>query len=440
LSSALYFREARATLALAMPIVVAQVSQMLIGITDNAMIGRVGTEPLAAAAVTHSVFGVFFTIGIGLLSPVGVFAARDSGAGDVNGCAAWLRHGRVVALTAGVLAFCLMAGLVTQLRRLGQPPEVVAIVRPFFLLIAASIVPTLFFQVQRQFAEAMGRPWVPMGIMLADVALNAWLNWIFIWGHWGMPALGLTGSGLATLLARTAAVVALALWLRTSPTFSAVRAAPHPGLESARFRAFARLGLPAAGSLLFEAGAFGAAALMMGWLSATALAAHQIALSCAAFTFMFPLGLAIAVSMRVSKALGEGRRDALRPIGFGGLIMSSMAMACFAMVFAIAGEPLARLFSMDTAVVALAAKLLVVAAVFQLFDGAQVLGAMALRGLTDVRVPTAITFAAYWLIALPGGYFFGVHGIGPLGVWISLATGLAFAAVLLAWRFARLTR
>ncbi|WP_245844417.1 MATE family efflux transporter [Nibricoccus aquaticus] len=441
MSSTLLIQESRRTLALAFPIIVGQVGQMLIGITDTALIGRVGTVPLAAAAFTHSVFGVFFIVGIGLLIPVGVFSAREFGAGDLRGCAAWLRHGRMVALAVSAVGVALMALLVTQLDRFGQPPEVVAIMTPFYLLIAASLVPTLFFQVQRQFAESLGHPWVPMMIMLVDVALNALLNWMFIWGHLGAPAMGLTGSGVATLIARTAAVVAIAMWLRRAKALSAVRAAAVNGKwERERFRALWRMGLPAGGAMLFEAGAFGAAALMMGWLGATALAAHQVALSCAAFAFMFPLGLSTAASMRVSNAIGEGRREALRAIGFGALGMSSVFVLVFATAFGFAGEAIARLFSADTAVVALAAKLLLVAAVFQLFDGAQVVAGGALRGLTDVKVPTAITFVAYWMLALPGGYFLGVRGVGPLGVWGALAAGLAFAAVFLAWRFARLTR
>ena len=427
-------RELRPTLALALPMIVGQVSQMLIGITDAAFIGRVGTVELAAAAFSHGIFGMFYIVGIGFLLPVGVFTARDHGAGDHAGCGAWLRHGRVMALVAGSGAFLLLAGLSTQLHRFGQPPEVVAIVRPFFLLNSLSLVPVFYFQVQRQYLDALGRPWVGTTVMLADVGLNALLNWIFIWGHLGAPALGLTGSGLATLIARTLAVSAIGVWLRGETDSSR-------GLAWARFREMLHLGVPVAGSLLFESGAFAAAALMMGWLGATALAAHQIALSCAAFTFMFPLGLAMAASIRISKALGEGRREALRAIGFGALGLASLVMLTFATVFALAGVTLARGFTADPAVIALAAQLLVVAAIFQLFDGGQVVSSGALRGLGDVKVPTVITFVAYWLIALPGGYLLAFKlGNGPVGVWTGLAAGLGCAALLLGRRFHRLTR
>ncbi|ACB74778.1 MATE family efflux transporter [Opitutus terrae] len=433
-------REIRPTLLLAFPIILGQLSQMLIGITDNAMIGRIGTVPLAAAAFTHGVFGVFYVTGLGLLMGVGVLAARDAGAGQLASCAAWLRQGRALALVVGGGAFGALAIASTQLHRFGQPPEVVAIVRPFFLLISLSLVPVLFFQVQRQFAESLGRPWVPMVIMLGDVVVNAWLNWLLIWGHWGLPALGLFGSGLATLLARTFAVGAIALWIRRAATFKPVRTAPPLRWTRQRWRALLGIGVPTAGSLLFESGAFAAAALMMGWLGATALAAHQIALSCAASTFMFPLGLSMAVSLRLSRSLGEGERTILRPIWLGALGVSTLLMATFAAVFVVAGGLLARGFTTDPAVISVAAQLLIVAAFFQVFDGAQVVGAGALRGLTDVKLPTLITFCAYWVLALPGAYLLGVRGgFGPTGIWTALALGLGCAALLLALRFHLLT-
>jgi MATE family multidrug resistance protein len=428
------WKELRLTLALALPMIVAQVSQMLIGITDAAMIGRVGTVQLAASAFTGGVFGLFYIVGIGLLLPVGVFTARDHGAKDDAGCAAWLKHGKAMALAVGTACFVLLALVSTQLHRFGQPAEVVAVMRPYFLICSFSLIPVFYFQVQRQYLDALGRPWVGTTIMLVDVGLNAFFNWIFIWGHFGAPALGLTGAGAATLLVRCLAVAVIAFWLRREP-----RAAGP--LERGRFREMLAMGVPAAGSLLFESGAFSAAMLMMGWLGATALAAHQVALSCAAFTFMFPLGLSMAVSIRISKSRGEGRLAALRPIGFGALGLSSLVMLVFALVFGFGGTLLARAFTPDPAVIALAAQLLVIAAIFQLFDGGQVVASGALRGLTDVKVPTVITFIAYWIVSLPLAYVLAFHtSLGSLGIWTGLAAGLACAAVLLATRFGRLTR
>lgn len=437
-----YLREIRPTLALALPIIVGQVSQMLMGVTDSVMIGRAGTLPLAASSFGGNVFGVFYVLGIGLMLPVAILASRARGAGQPAESAEYLRHGLALALGFGVLETLTMVGLSTQLGRFGQPPEVLALVTPFFLLIAASLVPVFVYLVLRQFAEAMGRPWVPMVVMLAGVGLNAALNWVFIYGHLGVPALGLTGAGLSTLLSRTLGAGVIFVLLRRDP---AMRAAwPQRwfgGYSRERFREMLHIGLPAAGMLLFESSAFAYSTIMIGWLGAVPLAAHQIGLTCASLTFMVPLGLSMATGMRLSRAVGAGELARRRPIGFSALGVGALLMAAFGLVFFMGGRAIATWFVHDAAVIALAAQLLVVAALFQLFDGAQAIGAASLRGITDVKVPAAITFAAYWLVALPLGYFLGVRsGYGAVGVWTGIAAGLACAAVLLGVRFARLTR
>lgn len=439
---AAYRREIRPTLTLAAPIVVGQVCQMLMGVTDSAMIGHVGTVPLAASSFGNNVFTIFYVLGIGLMIPVSLFVARARGAQQPAEAAEYLRHGIAGALACGVLELLVMAAMSTQLDRFGQPVEVLAVVTPYFLLCAASIIPVLVYLVLRQFAEAMGHPWMPMLVMLAGVGLNALLNWIFIFGHLGMPALGLTGAGISTLISRTLGTLLIFAWLARYP---AVRAAwPQRwrgGYSLARFRAMVAIGAPAAGMLLFESTAFAFSGIMIGWLGAVPLAAHQIAITCASLAFMFPLGLSMAAGMRVSQAVGAGERDKLRPIAFGTMGLGLAVMAGFALMFAAGGSVIAGWFVRDAAVIALAARLLVVAAIFQLADGLQVLAAAVLRGIMDVRVPAGITLAAYWGIALPLGYALGIAGSwGAAGVWMGIAGGLAFAAVFLTVRFARLTR
>ena len=437
-----YLREFRATLALALPIVIGQVSQMLMGVVDSVMIGHAGTVPLAAASFSIHIFNLFYVTGIGVMIPVSIYVARARGAEKPEEAAEYLRHGVALAVTIGLAEMLLMFALTTQFERFGQPPEVLAIVRPYFLLFASSIVPVLLYLALRQFSEAMGHPWAPMFILLCSVALNAVLNWILIYGNLGAPAMGLTGAGIATLVARVADAVVTWWWLKRDPR---VRAAwPRRwwgGYSRARFREMLGVGLPASGMLLFEASAFALSGIMIGWLGSIPLAAHQIAISCASLTFMFPLGLSMATGMRVSHAVGAGERARVRRIAFGGIGAGLVLMLGFAAVFGFGGRVLATWFVEDGVVIALAAQLLIVAAFFQLFDGVQVIAASALRAVTDVRVPTMITFVAYWLIALPLGYTIGVRGpLGAVGVWTGIASGLAFAAIFLSARLARLTR
>jgi len=409
--------EVRPTLALAVPIIVGQVSQMLMGITDSVMIGQTGTVPLAASSFGGNVFGVFYIVGIGLMLPVAVFVARARGAQRPEECGEYLRHWA----RAGAGLWAAGDGLD------GCARDAVALVsataggvgggESVFFLIGASITPVLLYLALRQFAEALGRPWVPMFIMLGGVGLNVGLNWIFIWGHLGAPAMGLAGAGLATLISRALAVGVIFEWLRRDPaTRVAWPRSWWAPLSGVRVKEMLRLGLPTSGILFFESGAFTAAAIMMGWLGAAPLAAHQIALSCAGTTFMVSLGLSMAAGMRVSAAVGAGETPRLRPIGYSALGLG-VVISMFSMVIDFAaGRMVAGWFVDDAAVVDLAARLLVVAALFQVADGAQVIGAALLRGLTDVKLPAVITFVAYWLVAIPARLcFWGARRIRGRG-------------------------
>jgi len=437
-----YLREIRPTLALAIPITIGQVSQMLMGITDSIMIGHKGTVPLAASSFGGNVFGVFYVLGIGLMLPVALFVAHARGANRPAEAGEYLRHGVALALGFGAIETVLIAALATQMQWFRQPPEIVAIVNPFFLLIGASITPVLVYLALRQYAEAMGRPWVPMLVMLVGVGLNAFLNWVFIYGHLGVPALGLTGAGISTLTSRTVGALAIFEWVRRDPRLNA--ALPRhwwAPLSRERLKEMLHLALPTSGMLLFESGAFAASAVMMGWLGAVPLAAHQIAITCVSTTFMFVLGLSMASGMRISAAIGAGAFSRLRPIGFSALTLGAIIAAVFMAFYLFAGRTLSGWFVHDPAVVSVAAELLVVAALFQFFDGTQVISAALLRGLKDVKVPVVITFTAYWIVATFGAYFLGIRGgFGAVGIWVGLAAGLGFAALFLIIRFARLTR
>jgi MATE family multidrug resistance protein len=435
-------KEVRATLFLAIPIAIGQLSQMLMGVMDSVMIGRVGTVPLASSSFGTGIFNIFFIIGVGILTPVSIFASRARGAGRHDEAGEYLRHGLLLAAVSGVAEVALIVYLGFHLAWFQQTPEVLSAVNPFFLLIGFSLLPVLAYLALRQFAESMGRPWVPVLIILGGVGLNVILNWILIYGHLGSPAFGLTGAGIATLTSRILASVAIFFWLRFDPAMrSAWPRSWFAPFHGHRFRQMLAIGIPASGCLLFEGGAFAAATVMMGWLGAESLAAHQIALSCAAMTFMVPLGIALAVGMRTSAAVGAGHQAIVRDIWLGGALMGAAVSMAIMVAFLCFGRQIATCFIADPHVVATATSLLVVAGIFQVFDGTQVINSSALRGLRDVKVPALITFVAYWVIALPLGYCLGIRsGFGGSGIWSGLAAGLAVAAVLLGLRFLRLTR
>lgn len=434
--------EAPGLAKLALPISLGSASQILMGVFDSLMIGETGTVPLAAAAFTGGVFTFFMIAGIGLLLPVSVLVARPGSMLQRN---EWLRHGTLLGLGAGLLGSVGMLSLVPLLHLFGQPQEVLDIVTNYWILIALSLGPVLVQQAQRQYSEARGDPWGPMALNALAVGLNVLLNWLLIHGHWGFPALGLEGAGLATLLSRVTLMWGQTRWLRNRhrneegwpKTLREWLRRP----DSGRLREALSLGLPSAGQLLFEVCAFSAAAVMMGWLGAIPLAAHQIALSCVSFTFMFPLGLSQAASIRISASRG-GATPLLkrRHIASDALLMTWLGMGLFSLILVLLRQRIPEAFVDDAAVTTCASGLLLVAAFFQLADGTQVVSSGCLRGLEDVKVPTLITGMAYWGLAIPCSLALGVWRDDPSGIWLGLACGLAFAAGTLTLRLQRKLR
>jgi multidrug resistance protein, MATE family len=434
--------ELRGTLVLAVPIMAGFVGQMLMGITDTVMVGRVGTIPLAASAFAHNLYHLPMVAGFGLLSAVGVQVSQAYGAGRRSAAGEALRHGLVVAVGMG-----LVMGLFIWLTRahygwLRQPPEVLAEAQTYLLLVGWSMLPALVSHAIKLFSDSLTRVWPPMFILLGGVLLNIGLNWVLIFGKLGFPALGLAGAGWATLISRGATMVGLGVYLMRSPGMGVwLPACWRVPLRRVNLAELWRLGAPVAAQHLLEVGAFVFAAFMMGWIGAEALAAHQIALTCAATSFMFALGLGMAVSIRVGHAWGAQLRGRLRRVGFTGLGMTGVMMAGFGIFFMVGARVIAGWFTPAREVVGLAAGLLLVAAMFQVFDGLQVVALCALRGMSDVRVPALIAAIAYWGVALPLGYVLGfVMGWGAVGVWVGLAAGLGTAAGVLMWRFWELSR
>jgi MATE family, multidrug efflux pump len=406
------------------------------------MIGHVGVVALAACAFVNAVAHLPLVFGLGLLSSIAVLTSQAYGARKPDEAGEILRHGLLVSVVMGLVSALSMFGLHPFLNRLGQPPEVAAQSGSYLLLFGASLLPALVAHGCKQFAEALKHPWAPTFVMLGGVLLNVLLNWVLIYGHWGAPALGLAGAGWATFLARLVmALVLVGYVLRASALRRFQPLSWRKALSPERFYRLLRIGWPVAGQHFCEVSAFAFAALMMGWIGAEAIAAHQIAITCAGLTFMFSLGLGAAVCIRVGHAYGARQFQRMQRIGFGGVGLAATIMGSFGVVFMLAGRPIAEVFIDSPAVVELTARLLVVAAIFQIADGVQVTSISALRGLADVRVPALIAVLAYWVLAIPLGAGLAFPGqYGAVGIWIGLATGLGVAAIGLAWRFHLQTR
>ncbi|MBJ7327049.1 MAG: MATE family efflux transporter [Chthoniobacterales bacterium] len=428
-------RELPPTLKLALPITAGQVGQMLLGVTDTIMVGQVGTLPLAACSFANSMIMVVAIAGYGVFTAVSVRVSHAHGAGAAESVARSLHAGVGLAVVFGLAAALFFHLVYPLFHHFGQAPGVVEEARAYTLIVAWSLLPSFAVAVFRNYFDSQSRPWPAFWILLGGVFLNVALNWVLIYGKFGVPALGLTGAGVATLISRIATMAGL-VWLIWGGPARPSHRWSFDGALLSEHAAMLRLGLPAGLTLLGEVGAFSVAAILIGKLGAVPLAAHQIAITCASTSFMFPLGVAMASTVRIAQASGAGRHHLLRPIAAGSWALGVGVMAAFAVLLLLANRPIAAAFVRDEEVISIAASLLVVAGIFQLVDGVQVVGSGLLRGLRDATGPMVITVAAYWVVALPLGTWLAFRGgMGAQGMWTGLALGLGVAAVLLVKRF-----
>jgi MATE family multidrug resistance protein len=323
-----------------------------------------------------------------------------------------------------------------------QPGDVVALAVPYLTIIGVSLIPTMIFQTYRQFAEGLERTRMAMVVVVGSNVVNIILNYILIFGKLGAPALGLNGAGWATLVSRVVMALSMMMYVWYGSRFREYRRGFRWGSYSrALLSRMLHIGLPAGTQFIFEVGAFGFSALMMGWMGTTALAAHQIAINLASISYMTTSGLGAAATIRVGIFLGQNDMRNLRASAFTMIGMAIVVMTAWAVLFIVARGFLPTLYVSDVAVIELASSLLIVAAFFQLSDGVQVVCAGALRGIQDVKVPSLLIFVAYWIIALPVGYWLAfVRNLGPHGIWLGLLIGLTLTALAMVFRFHYLSR
>ncbi|MEO6872596.1 MAG: MATE family efflux transporter [Chthoniobacterales bacterium] len=433
--------EGRLTAALALPLAAGQLSQMLIALSDTLMVGRLGVLPLAAATFANNVLYLPFIFGLGFTTAVSIRVSQARGGGDQPAARAALRHGFYLALVIGGLTMLGVWGIQPFLGLFRQEPEIVRAVPRYFLLVAASMIPALGTMAVKSHADAMNKPWVPLWILLAGAALNVFFNWVFIYGKLGAPRMGLDGSGLATLLSRIAILVVMLRWsMRARSVRDWVPTHWFRALEWNAVRDLVRLGIPTSVQLLAEVSAFVMATLLIGTLGPAALASHQVAMTCSAMIFMVPLGVSMAMTVRMGEAWGSAQVVRLRSILASGWALVLIFTVGSAQAFLFFHHTIASWFLTDPSAIALTANLLLIAAAFQVSDALQVSSAGALRGLGDVKVPVAVAIVAYWVVSIPVGWWLAFpRGLGVIGVWLGITLGLTITALTLGARVWRMT-
>ncbi|MEN9410319.1 MAG: hypothetical protein RL216_2293 [Pseudomonadota bacterium] len=423
---------------LALPIVMGLAASTLIGVTDSVMLAPLGPVPLAAVGLTGAVAVLFYSAIYGLLSALSVRIGAAWGAGEGRRIPAILRSGLVLGLLVGVGAAALMAALWPLLPLLRQPPEVIEAMPAYWFAICAFMVPFSVLTAFKSAFEAVERPWLGTAFAFLAVAINVPLNYALIWGVGPFPALGLTGAGIASLLAETLALGAALLWWLYAPSMRRLRL--RRGVEGREMGATLREGAPLGAMYVVETAAVSVATLMIGAFGTVALAGNQVAQSVGGLLYMLPLGVAGAVAIRVAQERGAGNAGALRPIALAAVAVAMVWLVGAALVLAFKGDAIARLVTDDPDVVAVAAAIFLVFAPMQISDAVQSAMLGALRGLSDTAWPAAVSAIAYWPVALPLGWVLAHPvGMGPAGVWAGFILALAGAGAALTVRFWRRT-
>jgi multidrug resistance protein, MATE family len=431
------------TIQLAIPIITGELAQLSLHLIDTAMVGAISYKHLAAAALVMTAANIPFIIGIGMTISVSQMVSLANGRRDHQLVSHYLFNGF---LLCTAFALVISGGLVfgrNILTHLHQDPQVVVLALPFMTLVGLSVIPMLLFMTLKQFTDGLEYTKTAMMLSVASMPINVFLNWLLIYGNWGFPRMELAGAGYATLITRTLIFVVLGLIVlkhRTFRRFVAVREKQWK-YNLKTMRELLRIGIPSSMQLGVEVCAFAVSGIIIGTISAVAQAAHQIALSCAAFTFMVSMGLSQAGSIRVSNAYGRKEWNKIRVIGETTLVAALLYGSICGICFVVLRWQLPLIFNKDPDVVKLAALLLLFAAVFQISDATQATGAGLLRGIKDVKLPTLLVMIAYWVIGLPVGWLFAFHyRMGAAGIWLGLIIGLTLASIFLVGRFLKMVR
>ena len=436
----------RRNLKVALPIMLTHVGASLVGLVDTMMVGHYSTTDLAAVSFSNAIFFTMMVFAMGALmgltplisQQIGHKASAEADGTEDDRIAHLLRAGTVLTLILTVLTVVPLAMVIPMMGSLGQEPEVVATAKTYYLLIVISLIPFLFFCTEKQFLEGLGNTTVAMVISIAMNLLNVVLNYVLIYGHLGLPAMGATGAGIATLISRTLLPVLFFafIWFRKEWRWYLRDKSGLP-LRPVLKEVW-KVGAPIGMQTWIETFTFTLTTIIVGWLGKEAIAAHQIALQISDMTFMLAVGVGSATTIRVSYQLGKGDLHAARMASNASIHLVLLMNTIGAVLMIGLRNYIPLLFTEDSAVIDIAASLILCAGFFQYADGMQCVGAAMLRGLTDVRLPMVYAFIAYIVISLPVGLICTFTlGMGAVGMWVGFIVALTIAAVLFHVRFRR---
>lgn len=437
--------ESKKTVKLALPIIFGELAQMMLHIIDTVMIGALGDESykqVAASALALSVINIPFVIGIGITMSVSQMVSMAKGKNDTAAVSHYLYNGFWLCT---IVALLVCAGIElgkNVVFHLGQDPEIARLSLPYLSVMGLSIIPMLLFMTLKQFTDGLEYTKTAMVLSVISLPLNVFINWLLIYGNWGFPRMEMVGAAYGTLISRSAIFIALAYVILRHKIYR-----PYISLRQQQWfikkktiKELLDIGIPSSLQIGMEAGVFAVSAIIVGTFGGEQLAAHQIALQCAAFTFMVSMGLSQAGSIRVSNAYGGQQWNKIGTIGRSSLYIALIYGTVCAIFFVSLRTHLPTLFLKDgagnNAVLQLASVLLLVAGIFQISDASQAVSAGNLRGIKDVRMPTVFIFIAYWVLGLPLGYWLAYsYELKATGIWIGFIIGLAFSSIALSSRF-----
>lgn len=431
-------QEFRATLKIAIPLILGNLTQVAYGLIDTAMIGRLGYQQLAAASLVSNIIAIPLVIGMGLMIAITPLVAIANGKNDQHQSSHILYNGWLLSILAGIFLAGSVHLLSLFLGNMGQEADVAVLAKNYLVIMGYSLIPMMVFIATKQFADALQFTKTAMVLSLISLPINALFCWLFIYGNWGFPKLGIDGAGLATLLSRLLLAIAMIVVVFKYKVFKPYIALQKQAwqIKAQTFKEMFKLGLPSSLQYCMEAGAFSISGIMVGWLGAVQQASHQIALNCASTTFMASLGLSMAGSIRVSDAYGRGNMSSIYTIGKSTAVFGLLYGAFSGLLLVVFGKYLPYVFTQNAEVVQVSTMLLVYAAIFQISDSTQAIGVGLCRGIKDVVRPTIYVAIAYWVIGIPVGYLLAFkYKMGAAGIWIGLVVGLSVSSILLNHRF-----